>query len=188
MSEFAVSFATCAQFQLLDIRALHSRSCSQPPAPRLGPKKPRAFCATSSSSRTAHYQECRKAGRTCNSICGTSISSTVSTRNGDRSVACDRSFCHRRNRRPLVVHRVPRSSVVGRFLVVNLGTPNRLPRRPLPGRCNISARPCHFTHLFQVASQGIQPHQRSHDVVVIVTATCPHHHLIVAAFGKFCVS
>ena len=42
---------------------------------------------------------------------------------------------------------------------------------------------CSKSHL-----RAIQPHQSTHDVVVVVTATRPHHHLVVAAFGEFRVS
>ena len=38
---------------------------------------------------------------------------------------------------------------------------------------------CSWSHL-----RAMQSHQRSHDVVENVTATCPHHHLVVTTFGE----
>ena len=42
---------------------------------------------------------------------------------------------------------------------------------------------CSRSHL-----RAIQPHQCSHDAVVVATAACPHHHLLVATFSEFRVS
>ena len=172
--------------------------CALPLAPRLGPKKPLDFCATLRSSLMARYPGCRKAGRASNNLrylvffnCFLSIVIIVeNARNGDRSIACD-----------------SRHSVLAEVSVLEQCIENLVPvwsvhtwLCPRFGTWNV-CRCIHFwvsevcrygltalTTSSRSHLRAIQPHQCSHDVVLIITATSPRHHLVVAALSQFRVS
>ena len=77
MADLATPCTPGAQCSCAILERFISGPCSRPPAPRRGPKKPRAFFAALSSSRTARYPGCRYAGRACKSTCGNSFSCTI---------------------------------------------------------------------------------------------------------------
>ena len=140
---------------------------------------------------------CRKAGRACNNICGTSFSSIASRPSSVMyktpgmaiapSGAIVVSPSSQKSTSSCSENLVPVWSVHA-WLCSILGTWNDCwcvhLRVSKICRCGLAAlSTCSRSHLMT-----IQPHQCSHDVVVVVTATSPHHHLVVAASSKFRVS
>ena len=114
----------------------------------------------------ARYPSCRNAGRACNNICGTSFSSTATSWPSSATWKTPGT-----------------ASAPSRAIVVSP------PSQKSISSCSASSTSFQCCRSMPgCVETSVSSHQRPLDVVVIVAATCPHYHLIVAAIGKFRVS